>query len=364
MGREETLSSLILAFDGYGITILGSCGVIMNISGLIMIFKEKNSHRMFNLLLSTLLIFDTLFLSFNVFYSLTYLIPIPEEYLYLYTLFVFPGLRFTFICSIMMTIALSHSRFNAVNNPIYYRNKLRSQHDRFKCLFKYVILTLLVSVVLTVPCFWEYEVKNFEKTLIIVPSSYRGHPYYVIFYVVVLSGGILGILPFGLLVYFTVKISKGITKNSIEIKNLNPSQQKDIRIFNQGHRRGMVVRLISVFFLAFHFVRIGLDFAELAIIVPQLNKNITIYEFHCDIMFWYNLLSSVSSLLLVLNSSINVIIYLGVNKMYPCRQSKPKCIVISCLRQGKRHSSNPPMHMVYFSPNCHLGESNIRNKSI
>ena len=215
-----------------------------------------------------------------------------------------------------MTVALSHSRFKAVINPICNRISLTSTKDRIKYLFEYTITILVISVALTIPCLWEYDIKFNDNSAVLRPSSYRLSPYYTVFYVGVLSLGILGIAPFGLLVYFTAKISKAISQSSIDVSNPSPSQQQEIYIFNQGQRRTLVIKLISVFFLGFHALRLGLTFAELVIQVNMLNNKSTIYDIECDVQFWLNLLSPISGLLLVINSSINVIIYMKVNKYF------------------------------------------------
>ena len=161
----EPLSNLLLVSGGYGITVIASCGIILNILGILILFKEKGRQRIFNYLLSSLLIFDTLFLFFSLAKSVaTHFIAIRDEYLNLYASFVSPGLRCTIVCSVLMTVAISHSRFVAVTHPIVHRNSLGSQKDRVKYLLKYIIPILIIAVVLALPSFWEYEVKQYGKS--------------------------------------------------------------------------------------------------------------------------------------------------------------------------------------------------------
>ena len=51
--------------EGYGITTVASIGMLLNLIGMALFITEKKQN-VFNLLLSSLLIFDTLFLGFNL----------------------------------------------------------------------------------------------------------------------------------------------------------------------------------------------------------------------------------------------------------------------------------------------------------
>lgn len=214
-----------------------------------------------------------------------------------------------------MTVALCHSRFRAVSKPVEHMNCMKSQKSRLKYLLKYIIPIIVSSVILTIPCFWEYEIQNVgdaTRNATLIPSGFRRNPYYSTFYVGILCLVILGIFPFTSLVYFTFKISKGIKQNSMVTERLTDLQRKEIRIFNQKSNRTLVANLIAVFFLEFHLLRIGLTIVEF-IIQVVLNKNSVVYYMGCKGPFWLSLLTSISELLLVLNSSVNTIIYQGVN---------------------------------------------------
>ena len=101
-----------------------------------------------------------------------------------------------------MTVAISHSRFKAVENPIVHRNLLITKRARAKYLLRYIFSILAISIAFTVPSFWEYEVKHYEDETVLEPTNFRLHPYYTIFYVAILSIGIVGIVPLVSIVYF------------------------------------------------------------------------------------------------------------------------------------------------------------------
>ena len=327
--RSNLLTNISLLIESYGITIVTSFGILLNIIGLAFLIAERRD-KMFNLLLSTLLIFDTLFLGFNLIKSVgTHFVIIPTKYLKLYSFIVYPGSRFNHISSVYMTIALSHSRFEAVNKPIQHRSILKSKSDRLKYLLRYTIPILSSSLVLTIPCFWEYDINSNGSiangtVAELIPSKFRQNPYYSIFYVGILGVGLLGVLPFALLVYYTVKISKAIARNSLTLGNLSSAQKKEIKIFNQKHNHTLVVNLIVVFFLVFHSLRLGLTIVEFIIQCYTLNNRASIHDMARSVTPWLNVFSSISELLLMLNSSVNTLIYKGVDGFCKARSCKTR----------------------------------------
>jgi len=345
ISASKNLLELILPIVETGIPAVASCGIILNVLGFILLFIERKRENMFNLLLSALYMFDTFFLCFTLIKSIAsnYDV-IPDEYLSLYSSLVYPGTRFSLMASIFMTVALSHSRLRAVSKPIQNRNLLKSKINRIKYLLQYIIPILIFSTILTIPCFWEYEIihdVNATKRAILVPSSFRQNPYYSAFYIGVLDLGFLGMAPFVLLVYTTIKISKGTRNNSItkSVISLPDSKRREIKIFNQKRNRALTVNLIAVIFLIFHSLRQGLTIAEFVLQTHALNKDTGIYELGCNVPIWLNLLTSISELLLVLNSSVNTIIYQGVKGFY---SSSSKTIQRCCSSttkssQGRQH---------------------------
>ena len=311
------MTNLSIFIERYGITTVASLGILLNLIGVAFLIAERRK-SVFNLLLSTLLIFDTLFLVFNLIKSVgTHFAMIPAKYLKSYSIIVYSGSRFSHISSIFMTVALSHSRFKAVNKPIQHRSFLELKSDRIKYFLKYIIPILFSSVVLTVPCFWEYDINVNEsisnRTAKLMPSKLRQNPYYSIFYVGILGLGLLGVLPVSLLVYYAIKISKSIRQNSLSLGQLTNTQKQYIKIYNKKDGNNLVVYLIVIIFLILHFLRLGLTIVEFIIQVYSLNNKTSIHEIGRNFPLWFNLFSSISELLLMVNSSVNTVIYKGVN---------------------------------------------------
>jgi len=168
------------------------------------------------------------------------------------------------------------------------------------------------SVIVTLPCYWEFEIKNgLSNTTdpILTATSLRKHPYYSIFYVGIVSLGVNGIIPFLLLVYFTIHIARGIKENSVRLIELTNSRQGENHRNNRNtrNRPSMVVNLISVLFLTFHSLRLAMTIVEFVIQTKKLNNDQ--YEVGCEYEFWINVFASISDFLLVVNSSVNTVIY-------------------------------------------------------
>ena len=150
INSSKLLSYLLLILDGYCLTAIASVGITLNTIGLIHLLTKGRKEKMFNLLLSALLVFDTLFLVCSLIISIgTNFISIPKEFFRVYYLVAYPGLRCSLISSIFMTILLTYSRYRAVSKPIHYRNALLLKKDRIETLFKYVSTVLFIAILLT-----------------------------------------------------------------------------------------------------------------------------------------------------------------------------------------------------------------------
>ena len=284
----------------------------MNILGITSLARYSTK-TMFSLLLSAVLLFDSTYLFCSLINNVkSRFVSLPVPILRLCSVLVYPGLRFSLISSIYTTLALSHSRFSAVNNPVIHRNAMSSKSYRLKYFCKYIFTIIVFSVIVTLPCYWEFEIKNgLSNTTdpILTATSLRKHPYYSIFYVGIVSLGVNGIIPFLLLVYFTIHIARGIKENSVRLIELTNSRQGENHRNNRNtrNRPSMVVNLISVLFLTFHSLRLAMTIVEFVIQTKKLNNDQ--YEVGCEYEFWINVFASISDFLLVVNSSVNTVIY-------------------------------------------------------
>ena len=216
---------------------------------------------------------------------------------------------------------------------------MNSPIDRMKYFYRYIATISIFSAIVTIPAFFEHEIKqapNNATDPYLIPSDMRQHPYYSMFYVGILSLGLNGMVPFSLLVYFTYQIRKGISQNSYrasatttnprEIISRNHSNISTNEPINRPINRRdstIVVNLIVFLFLFFHSLRVGITIAEFSIQVCILNNKD--YAIGCTGQFWLNILSSISDLFLVINSSVNTIVYKVVFwRSGPTRDPRPE----------------------------------------
>ena len=119
---NRAFPTLDLVVDGYTILISATIGIILNITGICVLLRKSGLTTLFNLLLSSIVAFDSIYLVFKIFASLQdYILPFSTNYLGWHYLVRKSGERFTFISSVLLLIALGHSRYDAVRNPFKQR---------------------------------------------------------------------------------------------------------------------------------------------------------------------------------------------------------------------------------------------------
>ena len=153
----------------------------------------------------------------------------------------------------------------------------------------------------------EEQPENEENTKpIISVTAMRTNPYYSIYYINLSRLVVLGILPLALLAFFNCDIYKRIRMRS---KLIEENISKRIRI-NQENELARVLFAIVVLFIFCHTLRFFLNFYEMiwinnAISCMQAGKP--------EFPTWSWIVNEFSRLLLVLNSSINILVYCCFN---------------------------------------------------
>ena len=312
--RPEELSYQTLLIEGYGVTGIAATGIVVIIIGLFGLLQKKNRKHFFNLLLAAQLCFDLFLNAMYLIKSvLTHFWALPMKYFSFNYLFVCPVLRFSLICSIFMTVALTYSRARAVEMPLRQRRLVESQTNRIKHLARYVAPVILASIVLTIPWFFEYKIANSTTTSsgtpLLLASDIRQSPLYIIGVIGVFSLLILGIVPTIALIVFSCKIYKAVKKSTADRGFTNRSSQT----FNKKSPNWVLVLAIAILFLVSSIPRITLTGLELTIQFLNLFKNDIHKQIICYLPYCSTLLNNVNKLFTVLNSSIHVFLYKGIS---------------------------------------------------
>ena len=264
----------------------------------------------------------------------------PVSVLHFFINIMYPAVRFSLIFSIYCTVALSHSRYKAVTNPVHVRLAMESQKYKRKYFCGYFFSILIFSAAISAPCFYEYELekKNNSTEPILTASDLREHPYYAFFYVGIVSLGINGIFPLFLLVFYTIRIYQGIGRNSINTDGQTHTPQGQISSNSRRNSPSMVVYLISVFFIVFHSPRLVITIIyEFYINFMSLNNKD--YEIGCKLRYILLILTSVSEFLLIVGTCINTVIYQVVLwKSVP--REEPRLINSNELQSTPHRSTN------------------------
>ena len=353
--EDNSLPTFDLLIDGYAILIVALIGIILNALGIRLLSTKSKRKKMFNMLLSTLLVFDTFFLTFKILTSLQkHFISVSANYLRMCYVFTNSGVRFSLISSILMVVALGHSRYHAVNKPFRQRILLLSWKKRRIEFLRYVIPTLILAIILTLPIIWEINNGSTDiedMSVQVMPSKLRLNPYYSIFCNGMLFLGLLWLFPVACLIYFTYKILKTTNKNNITRTN-QPRNEERRR--NQEDKVSKTLVAIIVIFLTLHSLRIVTYIGELFILLKPY-KDDSILQLGYGVPKWLHVVAPISDLCIVLNASVNILIYKYLNST-TLFNNCPVCIP-TCLKNSVALDANDSRRNSQYSINIQNMES-------
>ena len=298
---ESTNINLNLYIGGYFTLTTTIVGFVLNMIGIYLLSRRQGLQNIFNIIFMVNLIFDTTYLIFQAIRSVnTHLISSsnpPKATSYILTN---SGERFTYIASVLMLIALTHSRYQAATSPHEYRQIKLLWSKRRNQLLKYIFPTMFFASLFTIPVIFEIdteEVFSVEGQITeVVPSKLRLNLYYSIFLKGGLNLGILGVLPFCSFLYFTYHIVKSLNQRSID-----------------NHKASKTLIFMIVSFLLLHSFRIVTNIGEV-ILLFEKNK-ISVYDLQHDrgIPEWLEITAILGNICMVMNASVNYLIYHFLN---------------------------------------------------
>ena len=133
-------------------------------------------------------------------------------------------------------------------------------------------------------------------------------------YIGVLNLGILGLIPIAYLIYLAYQIKTELKQRRWQRERLgryHSSQDSNIEETSEVNTTRGLVAIILVF-VAFHAFRILIAVGELCILLDP-NKDDAILQGGGGVPIWFDISLSLNNLLLVINASVNVVIYLKPN---------------------------------------------------
>ena len=202
--------------------------------------------------------------------------------------------------SILMTVGVALERYIAVTRPHYYSSVMK-ENSSYR-LLQYLLPVTLFSVLFNVPKFFEHEVKMPElEEWFVAPTQLSYNSTYGT-YDCLSKLIVLGILPFTTFSIFNVRIYKEV----IKLRKRKEKQEAVLCI--------ILIFIVLTFFIC-HSPRLLLNIHEIWTLEQVkfcLHIEMTILG---GFPVWAILLGYISNVLMVINSSANLVIYfiIGAN---------------------------------------------------
>ena len=197
-------------------------------------------------------------------------------------------------------------------------------------LFKYLIPVILFALLFNIPKFFEATIshktlqiaesdnnsnsnettvwRNVTKTFIDT-TDLRENPYYSIYYNTVGRGAVLSFLPSVLLIGLNYKIYRKIKSQPV----IMVQENFQLRRQKQENNLAVLMSVISGVFVICHILRNFLNIYEIFVI--QRNEECKEAGYH-TFTRWSLIVTSFSNIMLVLNSSTNMVIYSFLNRPF------------------------------------------------
>ena len=309
-------------------------GVFLNFISLLVLARPSMRSNFFNRLLFILDLCDITYLSceiFEVFRSRYQTFALQHTFVN----FIYPVRSVASGLSIIMTIVLSHERYQAITNPAQYR--LRGSMNMTRRLCYYTIPLLFIGMLYYMPKFLDINVDEVMKcmngtnatyipirnevtpdasqydncttTYDIIPTKLRLNYHYILWYINVSNLLLTAIMPVSALAYLNWKIY--ISLNTF--RERQPSHQSDSgssedrKNQTNDFKKTLILFSIVFVFVFCHALRIGLNINEF-LSLPKVEE---IHEKECNDprTVWSSIGVPINQLLIIIGSSSNFLIY-------------------------------------------------------
>ena len=345
--------SFVYWFDGILLCLVSFFGTILNILVITVLWKTNKMIKFFHKLLIALFFTDCVILFTSILWNLRWSAGVKISFLtVLYPYFILPFNHISMTTSIFLTMTIANERFQAARNLIKQSTPLQPPISDLRRLLIWILPTISFSIIFNIPKFLElkiiyapkeiheYITKTKEQAIVttnyvenlqlsngmfkilenktLIPEIYiseflmMNQNYLIYYYWACVI--ILGVFPFCTLVLLTFMIYKTNRQQNYSLQDAVTSE--DVSIRNHIRTRSDEAQMTKVFiifvivFLICHglrtFVQIFLGFCEL--------------DIKCGGVEWHEILLSFSNFFIILNSSINIIIY-----GFACRNFRKQC---------------------------------------
>ena len=354
---------------------IASIGIISNMISIYILSKRKEKTTTFNHMLIILFTIDIIVLLTSILTDVIMNLQL-ESILFLilvYPYFTYPINNIALTASIFGTVSISHDRWAAIKYPIKHRQKLKLSYERRNHLAKYLTPMILLAIFINIPTFFEFDIvyapsemhkylcnetmnnglitQSYVNELIEnVTIKYKGstsksqnnitwsntsvpwiyvskqaftHMYQFdrIYHWICLM--MTGIIPFIFLSYFNFSLYHEIRKNGNSfsqkqqksmdsIKSVGGQSITDDDKTKEEIEMAKVLIGIVIMFLVCHIMKNTCDVIwGLSMFFPSIKVNDIAYE-----TGKFEVIGGLGKLLIVINSSLNMVIYGFINKRF------------------------------------------------
>ena len=357
--------------EGFGSLLVGSIGILLNITTVAVLLGSFLGASFFNWLLVSLALFDSLFLLSGILEAFrNHISQTSFSHHYLFVNFLYPFRSVVMCCSLYMTVILALERYNALARPTAHQHSAIGMRKttcdfyfqmHWPRLLKYVCPVILLSTIFYIPKYMELYLMKDDRCDTSVNSTIECSEYvvslttlrksddYVRWYLNVTNLVITTIIPLISLTYLNfnvyLKFKQYIIRQPSTTRRQQPNLDNGMVISNVQERfrkrerdvvqQTMILFVIVILFGLSHVLRIVLNIEEMR----SLGEEREALEKGCEwLKFWTIVVAPISHLLLQINSGINFFIYCFFNKAFRNVLISKLCLVFNitkCKRQNQ-----------------------------
>ena len=316
------------------IPLVGGLGIVGNILAIV-VLKNTERKSTFHQSLVALASCDIMFLSLILMDYSKHLQ--SQFYVILFPYFLNPMKNILLCWGTFLTMSITTERYLAVCKPFLYRtHKLR--HSALVHLLSYILPPIIMAIIINIPKFLEAElVIKQEKTKFNISrdvldfrfTSLRLNPTYIYYYTHLTRLIFTGVIPFFSLLHMNKCIFKAMRSSKNSLKQMPGKERLSRKKIPQ--KSLITLGAIVMLYLVCNTPRLLLNCFEYHYISIIMKDDFCVCN---SLTFWFELLLTISQLCLVINSSVNILIYVSISAMF-------KRKLLLKLHLTHDHSSSP-----------------------
>jgi len=306
--NEETdfVEDVQMVVEGVLVPLVALPGLLGNLLSMAILRSPNIDMKVtFREVLTMGAVFDTVFLACV---TVAFALPLLSEYWrdwlhpYLFPLFL-PILQISLSGSVWSTVSVTVERYLTVVHPLTRYSQMKSM--------VYILPVVLLTLVWNIPRFWELDTCFLTKNVtiggvttnntteiempVLCPTALRVDRSYTRDYILIANFVAMLAVPFLLITTLNFRLFKTIKTSGLRDHNTSERERRERNIAS-------LLILISCIFCACHLLRLILNVYEGFLVVLH-------GEVESNWPLWCEVLTTFSHLLMVVNSSANIVVY-------------------------------------------------------